>query len=143
MGKGDFMSEAKLYTMLKEDHDTVKDLLKKTVDEETDKHFKTLVQELEVHMEGEEKHFYPELEGKDKKRVLEAYEEHRLTKQVLNELQKKKTMDDKWFAKVSVLKDLVEHHIEEEEDEVFSLAQENLSTSLQNQIAEKIEKEKS
>ncbi|MDD3985406.1 MAG: hypothetical protein PHY59_05890 [Methanobacterium sp.] len=53
---------------------------------------------------------------------------------------RKKKLDEKWFAKASVLKDLVEHHIEEE---VFSLAKENLSDSLQDQIAEKIEKEKS
>jgi hypothetical protein len=141
--KGGFMSESKLYGMLKDDHEKVKGLLKKTVNDETDKHFSTLVKELEEHMKGEESHFYPKLEDKNKKRILEGYEEHRLTKQVLRELDEERTGDEKWFAKVSVLKDLVEHHIEEEEDEIFSIAKDNLSTNLQNEIAEKIEKDKS
>ena len=58
-------------------------------------------------------------------------------------MDKRSTIDEKWFAKANVLKDLVEHHIEEEEEDIFPIAQENLSKSQENEIAEKIEQEKS
>lgn len=136
------MSESKLYNMLEEDHEKVKGLLKKTVDNETDKHFKTIKQELEAHMQGEENHLYPELENEDKVTILEGYEEHKLTKQVLKEMDKLSKTDDRWFAKANVLKDLVEHHVEEEEEEIFPLAQKSLSKAQENKIAKSIEEEK-
>ena len=54
--------------------------------------------------------------------VLEAYEEHHVVKLVLAELPKVDPEDERFEAKMTVLEELVEHHVEEEEDEMFELA---------------------
>jgi len=54
--------------------------------------------------------------------VLEAYEEHDVVKLVLAELPRVDPEDERFEAKMTVLKEMVEHHVEEEEDEMFKLA---------------------
>ena len=55
--------------------------------------------------------------------VLEAYEEHHVVKLVLAELPKVDPEDERFEAKMTVLSELVEHHADEEESEMFKLAQ--------------------
>jgi hypothetical protein len=55
--------------------------------------------------------------------VLEAYEEHHVVKLVLAELPRVNPEDERFEAKMTVLSELVEHHAEEEEKEMFKLAQ--------------------
>ena len=77
-------------------------------------------------MQIEEKMFYPAVkELKTKKAeemVLEAYEEHAVVKLVLAELPKVDPEDERFEAKMTVLQELIEHHVEEEEEEMFKLA---------------------
>jgi len=54
-----------LYDMLKKDHRKVKDILEKTIEEESAEDFPEIEKELTVHMEVEEEYFYPELKNKD------------------------------------------------------------------------------
>jgi len=49
---------------------------------------------------------------------------------------------ENWSAKLKVFKELVEHHIEEEEDEVFEAAESGLDKSLLNQMMETFEDDK-
>ena len=85
-----------------------------------------LASDLTLHMQIEEKIFYPavkELETKKaEEMVLEAYEEHAVVKLVLAELPKIDPEDERFEAKMTVLQELIEHHVEEEEDEMFKLA---------------------
>jgi hemerythrin-like domain-containing protein len=55
--------------------------------------------------------------------VLEAYEEHHVVKLLLAELPRVNPEDERFEAKMTVLSELVEHHVEEEEKEMFKLAQ--------------------
>jgi hemerythrin-like domain-containing protein len=116
--------------MLKADHDKVKDLLdrlEKTTErgEKTrEELFATIKGELTVHETIEEEIFYPALKEhpKAKELVLEAYEEHHVVDTVMAELEGLDVTDETWGAKATVMKENVEHHIEEEEQEMFKQA---------------------
>jgi hypothetical protein len=60
--------------------------------------------------------------------TLEAYEEHNVVKTLLAELDVLPKDDETWEAKLTVLKENVEHHVEEEEGEMFKKARKVLST---------------
>ena len=79
----------------------------------------------------------------DKETALESYEEHHVGKMVLNELNKTGKDEEEWMPKVEVLKDVLEHHIEEEESKIFTEADQILSNEQEDQIAQQIEELKS
>ena len=116
--------------LLKNDHDKVKDLLarlEKTTErgEKTrEELFATIKAELTVHETIEEEIFYPALKEhpKAKDLVLEGYEEHHVVDTVMAELEGLDVTDETWGAKATVMKENVEHHIEEEESEMFAQA---------------------
>jgi DNA phosphorothioation-dependent restriction protein DptG len=54
--------------------------------------------------------------------ALEGIEEHVIVKRLLKELESLYRSDEQWTAKLSVLKENVEHHVEQEEGEMFSKA---------------------
>jgi iron-sulfur cluster repair protein YtfE (RIC family) len=126
-----------LYEMLKDDHTKVKDLLEKTIEEKSAKKFPQIKKELEVHMEGEEEYFYPDLKKDDAVTIIEGYYEHSLAKKVINDIEDEKKENDEWLARVKVLQDLIKHHIEEEEDEIFKLAKEKLNKKKEDEIYKK------
>ena len=123
------------FTLLKEDHEKVAGILEK-IDATTERGVKTreelftqLKTELEIHAEIEETIFYPALEKHEESRdiALEAVEEHRIVKEFLAELDSMAKDDEIWTAKMTVLKENIEHHVEEEEGEMFSKARKALT----------------
>jgi len=123
------------FTLLKEDHKKVGGILEK-IDATTERGVKTreelftqLKTELDIHAEIEETIFYPVLEKHDETRdiTLEGIEEHRIVKELLAELDAMAKDDEVWTAKMSVLKENVEHHVEEEEGEMFPKARKALT----------------
>jgi hemerythrin-like domain-containing protein len=116
--------------LLKDDHDRVKKILEQ-LDSTTERGVKTreelfakVKQELTVHEAIEEEIFYPALKDhpKAKELVLEAYEEHHIVDTVIAEITQVPYDDERWGAKLTVMKENVEHHIEEEEDQMFKQA---------------------
>ena len=90
--------------------------------EEAAKLVTKIVEELDVHMTIEEEVFYPavhELKKEVADSVDEGVEEHHVAKVLLQELGSLPPTDDSWTAKVTVLIESVEHHIDEEEEELF------------------------
>ena len=81
----------------------------------------TLKHELEIHEAIEEEIFYPALKEhpKTKDLALEGYEEHHVVDTIMGELEGVEPSDETWMAKFSVMKENLEHHIEEEEGEMF------------------------
>ena len=117
-------------TLLKNDHDKVKKLLTE-LESTTERGvktrselFATIKGELMVHETIEEEIFYPELKAHPKAKdiVLEGFEEHHVADLIVNELREVATNDEAWGAKFKVLKESIEHHIEEEEGNMFRLA---------------------
>lgn len=88
---------------------------------------KEIASQLGAHMRIEEDLFYPAVQEigtkKAEELVPEAYEEHHVTALVLRELPRVDPKDERFEAKMTVLAELVEHHVEEEEKEMFKLAQ--------------------
>jgi hemerythrin-like domain-containing protein len=116
--------------LLKTDHDKVKKLLDEgeSTTERAEKTrtelLATIKQELTLHEEIEETIFYPALKEHPKAReiVLEGYEEHNVVDTVMGELEATDVTDETWGAKFKVMKENIEHHIEEEEGEMFKQA---------------------
>jgi hypothetical protein len=67
---------------------------------------------------------YPALQSHPQARdiVLEGFEEHHVADLIVNELHEVATDDEQWGAKFKVLKENIEHHIQEEEGEMFRAA---------------------
>lgn len=116
--------------MLKEDHKTMKSIME-DIDATTERGVKTreellgkMKTELQLHEMIEEEVFYPALRRhkKAKEIVLEGYEEHHAVDMLLEELEGVAFGDETWSAKFTVIKENIEHHIEEEEGEMFKKA---------------------
>jgi len=88
-----------------------------------------LTSELLPHMFGEEKGLYDMFRRNEESRTqaLEGFEEHHVARIVLDELRIGSPQDESWEAKAKVLSDLIEHHIDEEEEELFERAEDVLS----------------
>lgn len=138
------------FNELKKDHDEVKDILEKlknssqTAEKTREKLFIQLKQELLPHLKAEETSFYPALMASKsgKQHALEAKEEHNLTEMVCSQLEDGSAKEDIWTAKLKVLKDLVEHHIEEEEEEIFPIAEQEIGEDKFRQIMQNFQQEK-
>lgn len=75
--------------------------------------------ELTIHTEIEEKIFYPACQGKIEQDVIdEAYVEHDSAKLLIAEIEAGGPDEDFYDAKVHVLSEMIEHHVEEEEKRV-------------------------
>jgi hemerythrin-like domain-containing protein len=137
-------------SLLKEDHDKVKKILE-DLDETTERGVKTREElftkvkgELEVHEAIEEEIFYPALKEhpKAKDLVLEAYEEHNVVDMVMQEIEGVPYDDETWGAKLTVMKENLEHHIEEEEGEMFEKAREIFDRDALESLGERMQARK-
>ena len=136
--------------LLKDDHEKVKKILN-DLDSTTERGVKTrqqlfakVKQELEVHEAIEEEIFYPALKEHPKMKdlVLEAYEEHHVVDTVMAEIRDVPFDDETWGAKLTVMKENVEHHIEEEEDEMFKQARQVFSKEELVQLGDRMQARK-
>lgn len=130
-------------TLLKEDHARIKKILadgesttergEKTRAEIFDR-LKTI---LVAHEAMEEEVLYPALKQhpKAKELTLEAFEEHHVVDLVLEELEMTPFNDEQWGAKFTVAKENIEHHIEEEEGEMFQQIREAFSDDEREDMA--------
>ncbi|HYT91265.1 MAG TPA: hemerythrin domain-containing protein [Gemmataceae bacterium] len=117
--------------LLKKQHKEVKALFKKVEGTESARQRRQLLNEISQSLEGhtliEEEIFYPAVRSleteKAEEMVLEAYEEHHVVKLILAELPRVNPEDERFEAKMTVLSELVEHHADEEEKEMFKSAQ--------------------
>src|SRR5688500_4111375 len=136
--KGDAVDPIK---MLKDDHQKVKKLFREYESAGEKAYQKKaklagqIFQELEVHAAIEEEIFYPAVEAKADKEgqelVNEAEEEHHVVHVLLGELKAMDVQDEHFDAKMTVLIENVEHHIEEEEGEMLPDAKKTLDDQLE------------
>ena len=85
-----------------------------------------LANDLAGHMAIEQELFYPAIHEVDESLVLESYEEHALAEMALKRLLATDPDDIAWKARVTALKELIMHHVEEEEKELFPKVQKAL-----------------
>jgi hemerythrin-like domain-containing protein len=121
-------------TLLEEDHRNVKRLLAE-LEATTHRGVKTrselferIKAELTVHEVIEEEIFYPTLKQhpRAKEIVLEGNQEHVLVNRLMSDLEELPVDDETWGPKAKVMIENVEHHIEEEEGDMFAKARQVL-----------------
>jgi hemerythrin superfamily protein len=116
--------EANAIDMLEGQHREVEDLFAKLEKadrgERKQKLFTLIADKLAVHASIEEEAFYPAVKAKRTEDILlESLEEHLGIKRVLSDLIDLDASDETFDAKAKVLQEQVEHHVEEEEDDLF------------------------
>ncbi len=138
-------------TLLKDDHKTVEKLFKafEKAGERAHKAKRDLVdsmiKELAVHAAIEEQVFYPEIRRLVPDQgdcTLESLEEHHIVKWVLSELEGLDPEHERFQAKVTVLIELVRHHVEEEETELFPAVREALGRKQLQEIGQSLDQAK-
>lgn len=139
--------------LLTNDHKTVKKLLEElsgTTERALKKRTELLArleQELQAHTTIEEEIFYPAMKQagnkEDAKMYYEAKEEHRTVEAlVLPDLLKTQPDTVEFSGRIKVLKELLEHHIEEEEEELFPRAKELFDTATLDQLGDAMQAQK-
>jgi hemerythrin-like domain-containing protein len=147
------VSKKSAIDMLKEDHAHVRRLLAQLAGT-TARAAKTrpdllkkIAAELHVHTTLEEEIFYPAFKeggGADHhKMFFEATEEHRAVDSlVLPDLERTDPQSESFSGRAKVLKELVEHHAQEEEQEMFPEAQKSLSAEQLEELGERMAQRK-
>ncbi len=117
--------------MIRQDHKKVEGLFKKFEQTKAAQAKRRLAEnamaELEVHAALEEEIFYPAVkrEVDDGSLVQEALEEHQTVKQLISELRGMEEADDEFTSQFSELVENVQHHVEEEENEMLPKVEES------------------
>jgi Hemerythrin HHE cation binding domain len=134
-------------TLLKADHDKMKKLLTEG-ESTTERGEKTRTElldriksELSIHERIEEEIFYPALKSHPRAKdiVLEGYEEHHVVDEIMGELEATDVTDETWGAKFKVMKENIEHHMEEEEGEMFAKARQVFDADELDQLGVRME----
>lgn len=105
-----------------------------------EKVFGEIAHKLSHHAKIEELFFYPEGKNVDKDLTLEAYEEHDVIKHMISKIKRTEASDETYMAKVTVLKEVVEHHVKEEENEYFPKARKEFSSEHLEELGAKLKK---
>ncbi|HEY0393031.1 MAG TPA: hemerythrin domain-containing protein [Candidatus Elarobacter sp.] len=126
------MKQQDAIALLKADHKKVKELFAQV--EETSERAKAqlqrlgdeICQELTVHTEIEEQIFYPTVKERTQRGhkeehdlVLESYEEHAGAKKMIEDVRATDSGDESYKPKLTALSELIDHHVKEEEKELF------------------------
>lgn len=139
-------------SLLTADHNRVRGLFARFQAAEEEKDTATMLElaakivvELEVHTTIEEEIFYPEIKTASeeiKDIVDEGVEEHHVAKTLIEEVKGLSPEDDAWAAKMKVLIESVEHHAEEEEQEMFPQVRKALDKASLEDIGVRLEARK-
>lgn len=115
-----------VFEILKQEHKQVSKMLDQiTQGEPSKQQIDELYAMLEAHTKAEEQTLYKDLEQiqATHELVLEGIEEHHVADMLLKEIRQLDPSDERCQAKLKVLKENVEHHVQEEEQQMFPKAQ--------------------
>ena len=133
--------------LLKKQHRQVEKLFKQAENTEDARGRRQIMEQitsaLKLHTKLEEEIFYPAVREvgttKAEEMVDEAFEEHHVVDLVLAELPKVDPEDERFEAKMTVLSELIEHHVEEEEGEMFPMAEKKLGAERVKALGQQME----
>jgi len=136
---------------LHEDHEEVSGLIEQLIKTEDGKErgtiFKEMMSKLLAHSHAEQNVLYKKMEkSQDEKSRTFAYEgenEHQIVEQQLQQMARARNKaSEQWTAQASVLQDLIEHHVEEEESTGFSCARSEFDGEALEKMADQFRKQK-
>jgi hemerythrin superfamily protein len=133
--------------LLKKQHRQVEKLFKEVEKTEDPKQRRKLMEQitadLKMHTQIEEEIFYPAVRevgtAKAEEMIDAAFEEHHVVDLVLAELPQVDPEDERFEAKMTVLSELVKHHVEEEEEEMFPMAEKKLGAERIKELGQQLE----
>ena len=135
-----------IYDYLKRDHRKVSQLIKAVIKAENagerKKLFLQIKKELELHADPEDKTFYQELKKNKtgKEDAEHAEKEHDIIKKLLTKISKTSSEEvATWLVYFGELKYVVEHHVKEEENEIFVDAKKIISAKRSRELAQEME----
>ena len=137
--------------LLKKDHSAVESLFGKFERTDRGSHekryeiFAQIRRELQLHMKVEEEIFYPALKafnGEGRNLVSEALKEHKDIGQLLTQISPLKPSDRNYDDRVEALIENVDHHVNEEEGQIFRFIEENCSQEQLEDLGRQIEERK-
>lgn len=135
--------------LLKADHKVVDGLFQKVKATDEEEHpalFEQIKAELDVHAHIEEAVFYPKLIADGDKELAdltrEGIEEHHQVKLFLREISALADESEKFEPKLKVLMEDVEHHVMEEEGEMFQMVEEQFDAGVLDELGSQMEEEK-
>jgi hemerythrin superfamily protein len=136
-----------IYTYIKKDHRKVDQLMQQLTKSsdtgEQEELFEMIQKELSAHADSEEKTFYAELQAKGGKQVKEkeehAEEEHDEIRQYIKKLNRIDFDSDEWLITFGEFKYAVQHHVKEEEEEIFEKAKKLISEKRAQELAEEMD----
>ena len=137
---------ASILDLLKRDHEKVAGLLAEIEgarsDEQRDQLFGQLVGAIEIHAQAEEDVFYATLDADDRleAKLDDARQEHDEVDQMLEELDELGAAADEWIEKLRELRQLIQHHVDEEEGTVFERAREVLGSDQLERLGHEFER---
>lgn len=131
---------------IKEEHKKFRDLISRIESAEGDKKkklFRDLYAKINGHHEAEEHVVFPlvkeKVKGKDAEVVREMIEEHSIGSYQFSVLERTSVENETWDAKFSVLKEVLDHHMKEEEKEFMTLARKVVSEEKLAKVLEEFE----
>lgn len=137
-----------LLMRLREDHEHLKSLLDKLKDtgsddaDEREEKFEQLHSDIRAHMKAEEEMFYPRIKEERPSAdddADEGFEEHFMARKALEELDDMDKSDERWKPLLSVAKEMIEHHIAEEQAVLFKHAERAFSDSELEEMREQFD----
>ena len=136
--------------LLKHDHDRMKRMLSdleglgEGARARRQQLFEKAHKELAIHEQIEEEILYPTFKKQIRLKdiVLEGYEEHHVVDLVVGEIEMTDAADETWAAKIKVLKENIEHHVEEEETRMFVKARQIFDREELEEIGRKLQARK-
>jgi hemerythrin superfamily protein len=127
-------------SLLKEQHRKVERLFKQIEEAKADQEelVNELASNLAAHMKIEQDIFYPRVRTFDEDLVLESFEEHSIAEVALKRLIATSPDDEPFDARVTLLKELIRHHVEEEEKSLFPKVDKKLPAEESQELADEM-----
>jgi len=130
----------KATTLLEQQHKKVKAMFKKLESGRSDPLpiLEELANDLVAHMAIEHELFYPAVQSIDSDLIDEAFEEHSLAELALKRLLATDPSHNSFKARVVATKELIEHHVKEEEEELFPKVEKKLGDELLEKLGKQM-----
>jgi iron-sulfur cluster repair protein YtfE (RIC family) len=139
-----------IYTVIKQEHDNHRRVLAQLAETQGDSAerrelYQTMKQEVEAHTAAEEQTFYARLmaEPDGQERARHSVSEHKEADDIIEEMDEMAFSSTGWLTKFRSLKKALEHHMDEEENEVFRLAKKLITADEAAELGVEFEERKS
>jgi len=137
------MSET-IFDELRSEHDEFRIMMESLAEAYDGDTFEEFGEKLETHQQAEEEVLYDRVQRDPEvhEMVLEGTEEHRVASDILRKLQEQNAGTELWMARMRVLQEAVEHHLESEENEFFPSAETLITHDEAIDLTERFERAK-